>query len=68
MSVLTFNFNGRSLLSRVLLFSYILVQGSPSGGGHVPPWGDASRMTSTDDDETCIYYAEGTNILAQVHI
>ena len=44
------------------------IQGSPSGGGHVPPWGDASRMTTTDDDETCIYYAEGTNILAQVHI
>ena len=25
-----------------------LVQGSPSGGGHVPPGGDASRMTTTN--------------------
>ena len=24
------------------------VQGSPSGGGHVPPGGDASRMTTTN--------------------
>ena len=30
--------------------SRIHVQGSPSGGGHVPPGGDASRMTTTDDE------------------
>ena len=28
----------------------ITLQGSPSGGGHVPPGGDASRMTTTDDE------------------
>ena len=27
-----------------------MLQGSPSGGGHVPPGGDASRMTTTDDE------------------
>ena len=35
-----------------------MVQGSPSGGGHVPPGGDASRMTTTDD-EVLNKYAEG---------
>ena len=27
-----------------------IIQGSPSGGGHVPPGGDASRMTTFDDE------------------
>ena len=30
--------------------SSIYIQGSRSGGGHVPPGGDASRMTTTDDE------------------
>ena len=28
----------------------MVLQGSPSAGGHVPPGGDASRMTTTDDE------------------
>ena len=39
-----------SILSRSTEQSCIYVQGSPSGGGHVPPGGDASRMTTTDDE------------------
>ena len=38
-------------MGKFFLNNGILVQGSPSGGGHVPPGGDASRMTTTDDDE-----------------